>query len=103
MREAVIVSGARTAVGKAPRGTLRTTRADDMAAAAITEALRRAPGLDPEEVEDVILGCAGPEGPQGGNMARIAAIRSGFPDSVPAQTVNRYCSSGLQTDRKSTR
>jgi acetyl-CoA acyltransferase len=97
MREAVIVSGARTAVGKAPRGTLRTTRADDMAAAAITEALRRAPGLDPEQVEDVILGCAGPEGPQGGNLARIAAIRAGLPDSIPGQTVNRYCSSGLQT------
>jgi acetyl-CoA acyltransferase len=96
MREAVVVSGARTAVGKAPRGTLRTTRADDMAAAAIAEAMRRAPGLAPEEVEDVILGCAIPEGPQGGNLARIAAIRSGFPDSIPGQTVNRYCSSGLQ-------
>jgi acetyl-CoA acyltransferase len=97
MREAVIVSGARTAVGKAPRGTLRTTRADDMAAAAIREALRRAPGLDPEQVEDVILGCAQPEGPQGGNVARIAAVRAGLPDSIPAQTVNRFCSSGLQT------
>jgi acetyl-CoA acyltransferase len=97
MREALIVAAARTAVGKAPRGTLRTTRADDMAAAAITEALRRAPGLDPAEVEDVMLGCAGPEGPQGGNLARIAAIRSGLPNSVPGQTVNRYCSSGLQT------
>jgi acetyl-CoA acyltransferase len=97
MHEAVIVSGARTAVGKAPRGTLRTTRADDLAAAAITEALRRAPGLDSEQVEDVILGCALPEGPQGGNMARIAATRSGLPDSIPGQTVNRFCSSGLQT------
>lgn len=97
MREAVIVAGARTAVGKAPRGTLRTTRADEMAAAAISEALRRAKGLDPEEVEDVILGCAGPEGPQGGNVARIAAIRSGLPNSIPGQTVNRFCSSGLQT------
>jgi acetyl-CoA acyltransferase len=97
MREAVIVSGARTAVGKAPRGTLRTTRADDMAAAAIAEALRRAPGLDPSEVEDVILGCAIPEGPQGGNLARIAAVRAGLPHSVPGQTVNRFCSSGLQT------
>ena len=97
MREAVIISGARTAVGKAPRGTLRTIRADDMGAAAIAEALRRAPGLDPSEVEDVILGCAIPEGPQGGNLARIAAVRAGLPHSVPGQTVNRFCSSGLQT------
>jgi acetyl-CoA acyltransferase len=96
MREAVIVAGARTAVGKAPRGTLRTTRPDDMAAAAIAGALRRAKGLDPEEVEDVILGCAKPEGPQGGNVARIAAVRAGLPETVPGQTVNRFCSSGLQ-------
>ncbi len=97
MKEAVIVSGARTAVGRAPRGMLRTTRPDDMAGAAIAEALRRAPGLDPAEVEDVILGCAVPEGPQGTNVARIAAARGGLPQSVPAQTVNRFCSSGLQT------
>jgi len=97
MKEAVIVSGARTAVGRAPRGMLRTTRPDDMAGAAIAEALRRAPGLDPTEVEDVILGCAVPEGPQGTNVARIAAARGGLPQSVPAQTVNRFCSSGLQT------
>jgi acetyl-CoA acyltransferase len=97
MKEAVIVSGARTAVGRAPRGSLRTTRPDDMAGAAIKEALRRAPGLDQAEVEDVIIGCAFPEGAQGMNVARLAAARAGLPVSVPAQTVNRFCSSGLQT------
>jgi acetyl-CoA acyltransferase len=97
MKEAVIVSGARTAVGRAPRGTLRATYPDDMAGAAIKEALRRAPGLDPAEVEDVIIGCAVPEGTQGYNIARLAAARAGLPVSVPAQTVNRFCSSGLQT------
>ena len=97
MKEAVIVSGARTAVGRAPRGTLRTTYPDDMAGAAVKEALRRAPGLDPTEVEDVIIGCAIPEGAQGNNVARLTAARAGLPVSVPAQTVNRFCSSGLQT------
>ncbi len=97
MHEAVIVSGARTAVGRAPRGTLRATRPDDMAAAAIGEAVKRAGGLDPAEVEDVLLGCAVPEGSQGLNVARVAALRAGLPDGVPAQTVNRFCSSGLQT------
>jgi acetyl-CoA acyltransferase len=97
MKEAVIVSGARTAVGRAPRGTLRATYPDDMAGAAIREALRRAPGLDPSEVEDVIIGCAIPEGTQGMNVARLSAARAGLPVSVPAQTVNRFCSSGLQT------
>jgi acetyl-CoA acyltransferase len=97
MKEAVIVAGARTAVGRAPRGTLRATRPDDMAAAAISEALRRAPGLDPAEVEDVIIGCAIPEGTQGMNVARLAALRAGLPEHVPGQTVNRFCSSGLQT------
>jgi acetyl-CoA acyltransferase len=97
MKEAVLVAGARTAVGRAPRGALRTSRPDDMAAAAIAEALRRAPGLDPAEVEDVILGCAIPEGSQGMNVARLSALRAGLPDGVPAQTVNRFCSSGLQT------
>ena len=97
MKEAVIVAGARTAVGRAPKGTLRATRPDDMAAAAITEAVKRADGLDPGEVEDVILGCAVPEGPQGLNVARLAALRAGLPETVPAQTVNRFCSSGLQT------
>lgn len=97
MREAVIVSGARTAVGKAPRGKLRTTRPDEMAAAAISAALRRAEGLAPDQVQDVIIGCALPEGEQGLNMARVAALRAGLPDVVPGMTVNRFCSSGLQT------
>jgi len=96
MKEAVIVSIARTAVGKAPRGTLRNTRPDEMAAAAIREVLRRAPGLDPEEVEDVILGCAMPEAEQGNNVARVASLRAGLPVSCSAMTINRFCSSGLQ-------
>jgi acetyl-CoA acyltransferase len=96
MEEAVIVSIARTAVGKAPRGTLRNTRPDDMAAAAISEALRRVPGLDPAEIEDVILGCAMPEAQQGSNVARIAALRAGLPVTCSAMTINRFCSSGLQ-------
>ncbi len=97
MREAVIVSGARTAVGKANRGSLRTVRPDDMAAAAIKAAVERAQGLDPNEIEDVIIGCAMPEAEQGMNVARVATIRAGLPHTVPAQTVNRFCSSGLQT------
>ena len=96
MKEAVIVSIARTAVGKAPRGTLRNTRPDDMAAAAIQEVLRRAPAIDPNEVEDVILGCAMPEAEQGNNVARVASLRAGLPVSCSAMTVNRFCSSGLQ-------
>ena len=97
MREAVIVSGARTAVGRAHRGSLRTMRPDDMAAAAIKAAVDRAAGLDPSAIDDVIMGCAMPEAEQGMNVARIAAIRAGLPNTVPAQTVNRFCSSGLQT------
>lgn len=96
MKEAFIVSIARTAVGKAPRGTLRNTRPDDMAAAAISEALRRVPGLEPAEVEDVILGCAMPEAQQGNNVARIASLRAGLPVTCSAMTINRFCSSGLQ-------
>jgi len=96
MYEAVIVSIARTAVGKAPRGTLRSTRPDDMAAAAIREAVRRVPAFDPAEVEDVILGCAMPEAEQGNNVARVASLRAGLPVTTPAMTVNRFCSSGLQ-------
>jgi len=96
MREAVIVSVARTAVGKAPRGTLRNTRPDDMAAAAIQEILRRVPALDPKEVDDVILGCAMPEAEQGNNVARVASLRAGLPVSCSAMTINRFCSSGLQ-------
>jgi acetyl-CoA acyltransferase len=96
MSEAVIVSIARTAVGKAPRGALRSTRPDEMAAAAIREALRRAPALDAREVEDVILGCAMPEAEQGNNVARVAALRAGLPVTTSAMTINRFCSSGLQ-------
>jgi acetyl-CoA acyltransferase len=96
MREAVIVSSVRTAVGKAPKGTLRTTRPDDLAAIAIKEAVSRAKGLDPKEIEDVILGCAMPEAEQGMNVARIAALRAGLPVDSSAMTINRFCSSGLQ-------
>ncbi len=97
MREAVIVSAARTAVGKAPRGTLRGMHPSDIAAAAIKAAVERAPGLEPREIEDVILGCAMPEAEQGLNMARVALLRAGLPIEVSGQTVNRFCSSGLQT------
>jgi acetyl-CoA acyltransferase len=97
MREAVLVSSVRTAVGKAPKGTLRTTRPDDLAAVAIKEALTRARGLRSEDVEDVIIGCATPEAEQGMNLARIASLRAGLPVSVSAMTINRFCSSGLQS------
>jgi acetyl-CoA acyltransferase len=97
MQDAVIVSAVRTAVGKAPNGTLRTVRPDEMAAAAIGEALRRAPGMQASEVDDVILGCAMPEGEQGLNVARIASLRAGIPVEAAAVTVNRFCSSGLQS------
>ena len=96
MHEAVIVSAVRTAAGKAPTGTLRGTRPDELAAAVITEALRRAVGIDAAEIEDVILGCAMPEGEQGMNVARIASLRAGVPVSASAVTVNRFCASGLQ-------
>ncbi|MEW6032896.1 MAG: acetyl-CoA C-acyltransferase [Bacillota bacterium] len=96
MREAVIVSAVRTAVGKAPRGTLRRTRPEEMAAVAIKEAVARAKGLEPGEIDDVILGCAFPEAEQGMNVARIALLRAGLPVGVCGQTVNRFCSSGLQ-------
>jgi acetyl-CoA acyltransferase len=97
MPEVVIASVCRTPVGKAPRGTLRAVRPDDLAAVAIREAVARAPGLDPNEIEDVILGCAMPEAEQGMNVARIAALRAGVPAGVSAVTVNRFCASGLQT------
>jgi acetyl-CoA acyltransferase len=96
MREAVIVSSVRTAVGKAPKGTLRATRPDDLAAAAIKESIARAKGLDIKEIEDVILGCAIPEAEQGMNVARIASLRAGLPVETSAMTINRFCSSGLQ-------
>src|SRR6202049_1725520 len=95
MIDAVIVSAARTAVGKAPGGTLRGTRPDELAAAAIVDALARAPGIQPSEVDDVILGCAMPEAEQGMNVARIASLRAGIPVGASAVTVNRFCSSGL--------
>ena len=96
MREAVIVSSVRTAVGKAGKGTLRAMRPDDLAADAIRGALARVKGLDPKDIEDVILGCAMPEAEQGMNVARIASLRAGLPVEVSAMTVNRFCSSGLQ-------
>src|ERR1700674_5671101 len=96
MRDAVIVSSVRTPVGKAFKGTLRSTRPDDLAAIAMQEAIRRVPGLDPADIEDVILGCAMPEGEAGMNVARIASQRAGLPPEVPAITINRFCSSGLQ-------
>lgn len=95
--DAVIVSAARTAVGKAPRGALRSVHPVDMGAAVIAEAVRRAEGLNTTEIDDVILGCAMPEGAQGLNVTRGALLRAGLPDSVPGQTVNRFCSSGVQT------
>jgi acetyl-CoA acyltransferase len=97
MKEAVIVAAARTAVGKAPRGSLRTTRPDDMAAEVIRDLLARLPQLSPEGIDDVIIGCATPEAESGANVARIAALRAGLPHAVPAVTVNRFCSSGSQT------
>ncbi len=97
MREAVIVSGARTAVGKAPRGKLRTMRPEDLGAAVVAEAVRRAPGLDPKEIDDLILGCAFPEGEQGLNMARAVGLRAGLPYTVPGMTGNRFCASGVQS------
>jgi acetyl-CoA acyltransferase len=96
MKEAVVVSAVRTAVGKAPRGILKDTRPDDIAAIVVKEAVERVPGLKMEEVEDVVLGCAFPESDQGLNLARVVAMRAGFPHTVPGQTVNRFCSSGLQ-------
>jgi acetyl-CoA acyltransferase len=97
MKEAVIVSSVRTPVGKAFKGTLRTTRPDDLAAVAISEAIRRVPGLDPKEIEDIIMGCAMPEAEAGMNVARNAALRAGLPVEISAITINRFCSSGLQS------
>ncbi len=94
--EAVILDCLRTPVGKAPRGTLRNTRPDDLAALVIRRLLEKYPAIAPEEIDDVILGCAMPEAESGMNIARIAALRAGLPDSVPGVTINRFCSSGLQ-------
>src|SRR6202046_4309886 len=96
MREVIIASSVRTPVGRAYRGTLRSTRPDELAAIAIQGALERVPQLDPKEIEDVILGCAMPEAEQGMNVARIASLRAGLPVEVSALTINRFCSSGLQ-------
>jgi len=96
-RDAVIVSAARTPVGKAKRGSLVTVRPDELGAEVIIELLKRTPGLDPVEIDDVIFGCAFPEGEQGMNMARMIALRAGLPISVSGETINRYCSSGVQS------
>ena len=97
MREAVVVSAVRTPVGKAPRGTLKTTRPDDLGAIAIKGALARVPTLDPKTIDDVIIGCAMPEGEQGMNIARVISFRAGLPNEPSAMTINRYCASGLQS------
>ncbi len=97
MKEAVIVSVVRTPVGKAKRGGLTTVRPDEMAAVTVNALLDRTPGLDPAEVDDLVVGCAFPEGEQGMNMARMIGLRSRLPQSVPAETINRYCSSGVQS------
>jgi acetyl-CoA acyltransferase len=97
MKEAVIVSAERTAVGKAPKGALRNTRPDDLGAIAVKGALARVPMLDPKEIEDVIIGCAMPEGEQGMNLARVISFRAGLPVEPAAMTINRYCASGLQS------
>jgi acetyl-CoA acyltransferase len=96
MKEAVVVSAVRTAVGKAPRGILKDTRPDDIGALVIKEAVARVPGLKVEEIDDIVIGCAFPESDQGLNLARVLAMRAGFPFTIPGQTVNRFCSSGLQ-------
>src|SRR5579863_7258163 len=96
MREAVVVASSRTGLAKSFRGSFNMTRPDDLAAHCIQDILRKTPQLDPAEIEDVILGCAQPHGPQGSNVARVAAIRAGLPVTVAATTVNRFCSSGLQ-------
>jgi acetyl-CoA acyltransferase len=97
MKDAVIVSAVRTPVGKAKKGGLATVRPDELAATAIRALLKRTPNLDPAQIEDVVFGCAFPEGEQGLNVARMIALRAGLPDSVPAETINRYCSSGVQS------
>src|ERR1051326_7431685 len=96
MKDAVIVDCLRTAIGKAPKGTLRTTRPDDLAATVIRRLMEKYPQVAAADVDDVILGCANPEAESGMNMARVAALRAGLPDSVPGVTINRFCSSGLQ-------
>ncbi|UCG24115.1 MAG: acetyl-CoA C-acyltransferase, partial [Chloroflexota bacterium] len=96
-REAVIVAASRTAVGRSRKGTTRNWRSDEMAAAVIEDLMTKAEPLNAEEIDDVIIGCAMPEGVQGLNFARSIALRAGLPVAVPGMTVNRFCSSGLQT------
>jgi acetyl-CoA acetyltransferase len=96
MREAVIVTSSRTPLAKSHRGSFNLTRPDDLAAHCIQDVLKKTPQLDPAEITDVILGCGQPHGPQGSNVARVAAIAAGLPVTVAATTVNRFCSSGLQ-------
>ncbi|MCE5232357.1 MAG: acetyl-CoA C-acyltransferase [Mizugakiibacter sp.] len=96
IQDAYIISAVRTPVGKAPRGVFRNTRPDDMLAHVLRAALEQAPGIDPQRIGDVIIGCAMPEAEQGMNVARIGALLAGLPDSVPGMTVNRFCSSGVQ-------
>lgn len=97
MEDAYIVSSVRTPVGKADRGSFRHVRPEEMGASVVREAIRRVDGLEPESVDDVLIGCAFPEGPQGQNVGRIIAQKAGLPDEIPGATVNRFCSSGLQT------
>src|SRR6187431_1476297 len=92
----IVASAVRSAVGRALKGTLRTTRPEDLAAAVMVAAVARVPGLNPEDVDDVVLGCAMPEAEQGLNVARNAVFLAQWPNTVPAQTINRFCSSGLQ-------
>src|SRR5208337_741516 len=96
MPEAVLVAAVRTPVGRAPKGALSTVRPDDLAATTLTGALDRVPALDKSTIDDVILGCAQPEGEQGWNIARMAALRAGLPVEIPGVTVNRLCASGLE-------
>lgn len=94
-RDAVIVAGIRSPIGKSPRGSLRHTRPDDLAAQVIQALLKQCPEVDPQEIEDVVFGCSMPEGESGMNVARVAALRAGLPLTVPGATVNRFCASGL--------
>src|SRR6059058_504839 len=96
IQDAYIVAAVRTPVGKAPRGMFRSVRPDDMLAHVLKGALGQVPSVDPHEIADVIVGCAMPEGPQGMNVARLGVLLAGLPDSVPAMTINRFCSSGVQ-------
>src|SRR5690242_5351444 len=96
MREAVVVASSRTALAKSHRGSFNMTRPEDLAAHCIKDVLRKTPALDPAEIGDVVLGCAQPHGPQGANIARVSSVLAGLPVTVPATTINRFCSSGLQ-------